>query len=398
MKDLPSAAQRFFEYVQIDTQSRADSERSPSSAGQLQLAQTLAGQLRALGAAAVEVTAEGVVLATIPGVGRTVGFLAHLDTSPQAPGGPVKPLLHHYHGGVIALPYGQIDHPLLRQAMDCRIITSDGSTLLGADDKAGIAAIMTAAAQLLAEPAARHAQVRIAFTPDEELGRGTQSLDLESFGAQVAYTVDGGPLGQLEWENFYARNLRITIEGKSIHPGDAFGKLVNAVRLAGVFCSSLPAAALPETTCDRAGFIHVDGIRGDVEEAVLEVIVRDFTRQGLDSKCQAVQNLLAGIIAEPGSYRIEQTGGYLNMKEVISAQPQVLALARQAMESVGVEPKESPIRGGTDGAKLAEAGLACPNLFTGGVNFHSRTEWLVVEWLEKAAAVVAELARLWGKQ
>ncbi len=294
------------------------------------------------------------------------------------------------------MPSGEVDHPLLAEAVGCTVITSDGSTLLGADDKAGIAAIMDAAQRLLAEPE-EHATVRIAFTPDEELGRGTDHLDVAKFGVSAAYTVDGGALGELEWENFYAQNLRIVIQGKSSHTGDAKGRMVNAVRLAGNFASSLPAVALPETTAGREGFIHVDSIRGSVEEAELEVLLRDFSSQGLAQKRSLVENLLAGIVPEPGSYRVEETGGYLNMKEAVAKNPQVVELARQAMKRVGVVPWEKPIRGGTDGAMLAKAGLPCPNLFTGGVDPHSRSEWLVAQWLQRAADVVVTIARLWGE-
>lgn len=398
MENLPDVAQRFLRYVQLNTQADPRSQRSPSSTGQWDLAQVLAEELRAMGAVAVEVTQHGIVLATIAGGGPTVGFLAHLDTSPQAPGEQVKPMVHYYQGGKIDLPYGEVDHPLLAQALGCNVITTDGSTLLGADDKAGIAAIMDAAQRLLAEPEKLHATVRIAFTPDEELGRGTEHLDLGQFDVDAAYTVDGGFLGELEWENFYAQNLRIVIQGKSSHPGEARGRMVNAVRLAGVFIGSLPATALPETTDGMAGFIHLDNIRGDVEEAELEIILRDFSRQGLAQKRTWVEKLLAGIVGAEGSYRIEETGGYINMKEAVAKNPQVVELAKRAMENVGVRPLEKPIRGGTDGAKLAEAGLACPNLFTGGIDPHSRTEWLAVEWLQKSADVVVELARLWGSR
>ena len=395
MKNLPRVVERFLRYTQINTQ--ADPlKASPSSKGQWELAQVLVEELKEMGAEDIELTSRGVVLATIPGRGPAVGFLAHLDTSPEAPGGPVKPLLHEYQGGKIVLPSGEVDHPLLAEAVGCTVITSDGSTLLGADDKAGIAAIMDAAQRLLAEPE-DHATVRIAFTPDEELGRGTDHLDLARFAVSAAYTVDGGALGELEWENFYAQNFRIVIQGRSSHTGDAKGRMVNAVRLAGNFASSLPAVSLPETTADREGFIHVNSIRGSVEEAELEVLLRDFTCQGLARKRSLVENLLAAIVPEPGSYRVEETGGYLNMKEVVMKNPKVVELARQAMKIVGVEPWEKPIRGGTDGAMLAKAGLPCPNLFTGGVDPHSRSEWLVAQWLEKAADVVVTLARLWSE-
>jgi tripeptide aminopeptidase len=395
MEKLPSVAQRFLKYVQVNTQADPASQSCPSSQGQCELAEILAQELRQMGAEDVEIQ-HGIVLATIQGTAPTIGFLAHLDTSPQAPGGPVKPIIHNYQGGHLVLPAGKIDHPLLERAVGCRIITSDGNTLLGADDKAGIAAIMDAASRLLSEPPHSHARVRIAFTPDEEIGRGTEHLDFDKFGVSAAYTVDGGPPGELECENFYAQNLRIVIQGRSSHPGSAFGRMVNALRLAGVFISSLPATALPETTKDRQGFIHVDSIKADVEEAVMEVILRDFSPQGLAQKRTAVENLLSGIVGPSGSWQVEETGGYLNMKEAVAKNPKVLELAGQAMEKVGVSPEELPIRGGTDGAKLAEAGLACPNLFTGGVDPHSRGEWLAVEWLQSSSSVLVELARLWG--
>ncbi len=399
--------ERFLRYVAIDTRSDPASGARPSTAGQTVLLGVLADELRAMGAADVALDGGGSYLtATIPaspgcGDEPVMGFLAHVDTSPDAPGDAVRPRLTERDGDTI--------------------ITSDGSTLLGADDKAGVAEIMTAAEILLSgasgaqldPPSAfrpRHGRVRIAFTTDEEIGRGADGFDVAAFGADFAYTVDGGEEGELEWENFNAAEAVVTIRGRSAHPGDARGKMLNALRVAGEFDAALPPDERPETTSGREGFFHLTRLDGDVSHAVMEYIVRDHDR----SRFEARKRLLAEIASRLG----EKYGGvgtptadfgyaelgaslvevalrdqYYNMREVMERHPEVVERARRAMRAAGVTPIERPIRGGTDGARLSHMGLPCPNIFTGGRDFHSLSESVSLAAMERAVRVIIEIAR-----
>lgn len=398
---------KFLRYVQVETTSAEHPEAIPSTPGQWELARMLAAELKTMGLEDVEVDEHAIVTATLPARGAeeapVIGFLAHMDTSPAAPGKDVKPIIHRaYAGGPIHLPAGPVlreeEQPLLREVIGHDLITSSGDTLLGADDKAGIAVIMEALARLLSDPSRGHGPIRVAFTPDEENGSGIDCFNVARFGAVAAYTLDGGRLGELEWENFNALNLRVIVEGRAAHTGTARGNMINSLHLAARLISAIPATARPETTLGREGFIHVDRIEGSVERVAMTWLLRDFTTDGLQAKRRWLDQEAEAIrLAFPGCrVSIEELGGYRNMREALEAFPEVVERARQAYREVGVEPIEHPIRGGTDGARLSQMGLPTPNLFTGGVNFHSRTEWVSVQWMEKAVEVVLALARRWA--
>ena len=335
-----------------------------------------------------------------------IGLIAHVDTTPETPGAGVVPIVHEdYAGGPIVLPGdpSQVIDPAEETALAARvghdIVTSDGTTLLGADDKAGVAEIMAAVAYLrdTTEP---RATVRVAFTVDEEVGRGTEHFDIEAFGAEVAYTLDGSGVGELEIETFSARQVRVTIRGRGAHPGTAKGKLVNAVKLAADFVASLPQDSLsPETTEGREGFVHPSRVTASVEDAVVVLIVRDHDDALLDQHTELVRSLAAAIEErEPRArVRVEVQETYRNMRAVIDQHPRVVAAAEEAIRRAGLEPVRSLIRGGTDGARLSEMGLPTPNIFTGGQNYHSLREWASVQDMAAAAATVVELVRVWGE-
>jgi len=402
---------KFLRYVRIDTESDPAGGSVPTTPGQWDLSRLLAAEATSLGLHDVQCDEHGIVTATVPGnlpAGRTcptVAFLAHIDTSPAVTGHGVQPIVHRtYAGGPIALPGGPIldpaDHPALADVTGHDLVTSDGTTLLGADDKAGVAEIMAATAHLLAHPEIAHGPVRLGFTTDEETGRGIEYLDPQAFGADAAYTLDGGGLGDISWENFNAENLRVTVVGRSAHTGSARGHMCNAVGLAATLVAVVPAGLRPETTTGREGFIHFDQCAGNVERVTLVVLLRDFDAGGLEAKrrwllaqCEALR------LAHPGCrVDIERTGGYRNMREAVERRPEVGRLALLAMRRAQVTPRPAVIRGGTDGARLSERGLPTPNLFAGGMDFHSRTEWISVQWMEKAVAVVVELVGLWAAE
>ncbi len=372
--------ERFLRYVAIDTQSDPASEAFPSTPGQLTLLGMLADELRALGAAEVDMDDNGYLTATIPATAGceaapTIGFLAHVDTSPDAPGAGVRPQLHEKGGETI--------------------ITSDGTTLLGADDKAGVAEIVTAAEYLVAHPEVKHGRIRIAFTPDEEIGRGVDRFDVRAFGADFAYTMDGGAEGELEYENFNAAGAVITIRGRSAHPGDASGKMINALRLAAEFDTALPQKERPETTCGYEGFYHLMRLDGTVTEAHLEYIVRDHDRAKFEARKKRLEEIAARLDKKygPGTVSVEITDQYYNMREVLERHPEVVERAKRAMRAAGVTPKIKPIRGGTDGARLSFMGLPCPNIFAGGLDFHSLDESVSLGAMQKAVQVIIEIAR-----
>ena len=400
--------ERFLRYVRIDTQSDEDSTTYPSTAKQLDLSRLLVEELNALGLADVELTEHGYVFATLPGSAGApvIGLIAHVDTTPEAPGTGVHPIVHRdYAGAPIVLPGdpNQVIDPTEETELAVRvghdIVTSDGTTLLGADDKAGVAEIMSAVAYLRGTPEPR-ATVRVAFTVDEEVGRGTDHFDLETFGAEVAYTFDGSGLGELEIETFSARQVRVTIRGRGVHPGSAKGKLVNAVKLAADFVASLPRGELsPETTDGREGFVHPTRVTAGAEDAVIILIVRDHDELLLEQHTQVVRRLAAAIEErEPRArVRVEVHETYRNMRDVIDRHPRVVAAAEEAIRRAGVEPVRSLIRGGTDGARLSAEGLPTPNIFTGGQNYHSVREWASVQDMAAAAATAVELVRVWGE-
>jgi len=398
---------KFLRYVQVDSPS-GEGEGVPTTPEQWDMARLLAEELKTLGLEDVRVDEHAIVTATLPGNrpgALAIGLLAHFDTFPGTPGRGVKPLVHrNYDGGEIRLPAGPVirpeEHPALRRCVGHDIITSDGSTLLGADDKAGVAIIMEIVSRLIRDPELPHGPIRIGFTPDEETGKGIRQFDVAGFGAVAAYTFDGSALGEVECENFNARNLEVTVVGKSAHTGTAKGQMINAVALAAEFCTAIPATMRPETTQGYEGFIHVDAIRGSVEEVTMKILLRDFTDEGLAHKQAIVEGLLAGLEQRyPGARTsLRVTGGYRNMKAGVARDPRVLELALQAVRDAGLEPVVKPIRGGTDGAVLTEMGLPCPNLFTGGMNYHSRTEWASAQWMEKAVEVGLHLVRRWADQ
>ncbi len=400
--------ERFLRYVRVDTQSQEGVSGSPSTAKQLDLSRLLAGELRGLGLGDVELTDQGYVIATLPGTpgAPVIGLIAHVDTTPDAPGSGVAPVIHEdYRGGPIVLPGdpSQVLDPAEESDLAARvghdIVTSDGTTLLGADDKAGVAEIM-AAVGYLRDTTEPRATVRLAFTVDEEIGRGADHLDLAAFGAVAAYTLDGSGVGELEIETFSARQLRVVIRGRGAHPGTAKGKLVNAIKLAASFISSLPHDSLsPETTEGREGFVHPTRVTGSVGEAVVTLIARDHDDAILEQHTELVKSLAAALEAsEPRArVRVEVEETYRNMRTEIERHPRVVEAAEEAIRRAGIEPVRSLIRGGTDGARLTERGLPTPNIFTGGQNYHSLREWASVQDMAAAAATVVELVRVWAE-
>jgi tripeptide aminopeptidase len=401
--------ERFLRYVRIDTQADEDSTTYPSTAKQLDLCRLLVDELHAIGIDDAGMTEHGYVLATLPGAPGTpvIGLIAHVDTTPEAPGAGVVPIVHEDYGGeVIVLPGdpSQVLDPAAEVALAERIghdiVTSDGTTLLGADDKAGVAEIMAAAAYLATHPGPAPATVRIAFTVDEEIGKGAQHFNLKAFGASAAYTFDGSGVGELEVETFSARQMKVTIRGRGAHPGSAKGKLVNSVKLAADFVAALPRDALsPETTEGREGYVHPSRITGSAEEAVVTLIVRDHDDARLDSHTDLVRRLAEQVAEREPRARVavDVTETYRNMRTVIDRHPRVVEAAEEAIRRAGIEPVRSIIRGGTDGAVLSAMGLPTPNIFTGGQNYHSKCEWASLQDMAAAAATVVELVRVWAE-
>lgn len=398
---------KFLRYVQVDSPS-GEGIDVPTTPEQWNMARLLEAELRALGLSEVRVDEHAIVTATLPGNrpgAPAIGLLAHYDTFPGTPGRGVKPLIHrNYDGGEIRLPAGPVlspqEQPALLRCVGHDIITSDGSTLLGADDKAGVAEIMEILCRLIKDPGIPHGPIRVGFTPDEETGKGVLLFDVEAFNAVAAYTFDGSLAGEVEHENFNAQNLKVTITGRSAHTGTARGVMINALQLAAELITAIPATMRPETTQGYEGFIHADEIRGNVEEVTVKMLLRDFTEEGLAHKRAIVESLLQGLEQRyPGARaHVEQTGGYRNMRAGVEKDPRVLGLALQAVRDVGLEPVLKPIRGGTDGGVLTERGLPCPNLFTGGANYHSRTEWASAQWMELAVAAGLRLVELWSQE
>jgi tripeptide aminopeptidase len=399
---------RFLRYVRVDTQSDIDSETYPSTAKQLDLGRMLAEELRAAGLEDVELTERGYVFATLPGShGPTVGLIAHMDTSADESGTDVKPqLVKNYDGSDLVLPgdprkvLRPADNPILAGRVGHDIVTTDGTTLLGADDKAGVAEIMGAVAYLAAHPELEHAPIRVAFTVDEEVGRGVDHFDIEAFGADFAYTLDGSELGRIDDENFSAADVRIRIEGHSVHPGTAKDKLVNAIKLAARIVDRLPRGdRSPETTDGREGFVHPVRISGIVAEAEVRFIVRDFDSRKLEEHVQLLRDLADEVAAEEprAQVTVSVEESYRNMKEFLERDPRVTEAADEASRRAGIEPWREPIRGGTDGTMLSARGLLTPNIFTGGHQYHSVLEWASVQEMAASAATIVELAKLWAE-
>jgi tripeptide aminopeptidase len=400
--------ERFLRYVAIDTEADPSSTTYPSTAKQLDLSRLLVDELREIGVGDAALTEHGYVFATVPGTSSaapTVGLIAHVDTSPAAAGGGVTPIVHTaWAGAPIVLPGdpAQVidpdDMPGLADKLGHDLVTSDGTTLLGADDKAGVAIIVTAARRLLADDEPR-ATARIAFTVDEEVGRGTDHFDLDAFGADFAYTFDGSGLGEVEAETFSAYQLVLTIEGVGVHPGTAKGRLVNALKLVADVIAALPREELsPETTEDREGFIHPERVAGSASRATLWMLARDHDDAKLEKHVALVRRIVAEVVGrEPrASFEIAVEDQYRNMRTALDRRPEIVEAADEAIRRVGVEPVHSIIRGGTDGARLTEKGLPTPNLFTGGQHYHSVREWASVQDMAAAAAACVELVRLWG--
>ena len=410
---MPTVLERFLRYVQYDTQSDESSTSYPSTAQQLALLQALATELRDLGAADVRLGQHGYVTATVPATTRkehvpAIGFIAHVDTSPEMPGAGVKPIVHQrYDGRDLVLPddptvvLRAAEIPALGARAGDDIVTASGTTLLGADNKAGVAEIMTAVEYLLAHPEIPHGTVRVAFTPDEEVGRGTLHFDVAAFGAQYAYTMDGGSRGELEYESFSADAMTVTFIGFNTHPGYAKHQMVNAIKAAASFIDRLPKDTLsPETTEGYDGFVHPYTMQAGVDRTSVRFIIRDFRTAGLAEKEARLEALAREAAAQwPGcrvETRVEEQ--YRNMREVLDRHPQAIEHAREAIRRAGVEIRERPIRGGTDGSKLSFMGLPTPNIFAGEHNFHSRLEWVSVQDMEKAVEVIVELAKVWEEK
>lgn len=400
---------RFLQYVKFDTQSDELTNLTPSTPGQMIFARHLKDELQALGLKDITLDENGYLMATLPGniEGKTVptvGFIAHLDTSPDMSGRHVSPrIIQHYDGGDIVLndatgiTLSPADFPELLHYVGQDLIVTDGNTLLGADDKAGIAEIVSAMDYLIKHPEIKHGPVRIAFNPDEEIGRGAHKFDVPAFGADFAYTMDGGEIGELEYENFNAAVARVTFKGRNVHPGYAKHKMVNSMRIANQFIIMLPRWETPEHTEGYEGFYHLVGMEGSVENTVLTYIIRDHDRDRFERRKKELEHLVRKINQEfPGCCTIEINDQYYNMREKIEKVMYIIDIAREAMLAVGVTPKVQPIRGGTDGAQLSFKGLPCPNIFAGGLNFHGRYEFVPIPSMEKAMQVIVEIARRVG--
>ena len=400
---------RFLKYVAFDTQSDENSESFPSTEKQRVLLEYLADEMRSLGLSEVEVDQYGYVMGTLPasegyGESPVIGFIAHVDTSPDMSGANVRPqTIECYDGGDIRLNDQLVmrvaDFPELLFFKGHTLIHTDGTTLLGADDKAGVAEIMTAAEYLLAHPEIKHGKIRIGFTPDEEIGRGVDYFDVARFGAQFAYTVDGGMEGDLEYENFNAASAKIRIQGKNIHPGYAKGKMINAMQVATELNQMMPAAERPETTEGYEGFFHLTAMNGGVEEGSVAYIIRDHDRQSFEARKAYVARVADYLNAKYGAGTVTLTlrDQYYNMREQVEPHPEVIDRALEAMRRAGVKPIVRPIRGGTDGSRLSYMGLPCPNLFTGGMNFHGKYEYCSLDTMKRAVETLVNLAALWAK-
>lgn len=403
-----TGADRFLKYVTYDTQSDEESTSFPSSAKQLVLLKDLAAELQKLGLTDAVLDENSYVMATLPSNTDkkvpVIGFIAHVDTSPAVSGANVKPMLHNnYKGGDIPLPKdGQIiraeDNPDLKNMIGYDIITSDGSTLLGADNKTGIAEIIDAVNYFLSHPEVKHGPIKIAFTPDEEVGRGTEKFDVKKFGADFAYTVDGQTRGEVETETFSADSMEITFKGKNIHPGYAKGKMINSLRVGANFLEALPKDTLsPETTEGREGYVHCYSVNGAEEQTTLKFIIRDFEENKLKEFEKFLEKLADDTIKKfPGAKVTTQVNEqYRNMRQILDKYPQVRENAFEAMEKLGMKPILSPIRGGTDGSRLSYMGLPTPNIFAGEHSFHSKVEWVSIQDMEMAVRLIVTIAQVW---
>ena len=397
---------RFLHYVSFDTQSDELTNMTPSTPGQMIFAKALEKELQRMGLSEITLDENGYLMATLPANTDkelpTVGFIAHLDTSPDMSGRNVSPrIVKNYDGGEIVLCAEEnvvlrpAEFPEMLHYVGQDLIVTDGKTLLGADDKAGIAEIITAMEYLLAHPEIKHGKIRIAFNPDEEIGLGAHKFDVEAFGADWAYTLDGGEIGELEYENFNAAVAHVTFRGRNVHPGYAKHKMINSIRIANQFAIMLPRWETPEHTERYEGFYHLVSFEGNVEKSVLTYIIRDHDRDRFERRKKELEHLTRKINNEfPGCAEIEIKDQYYNMREKVEPVMHIIDLVSLAMKNVGIVPKVKPIRGGTDGAQLSFKGLPCPNIFAGGLNFHGRYEFVPIQSMEKASALVVEIARL----
>ncbi len=398
---------RFLQYVKFDTQSDELTNMTPSTPGQMIFARHLKDELEAIGLTEITLDDNGYLMATLPATpgyegAPTIGFIAHLDTSPDMSGRHVSPrIVENYDGGDIVLNQtdgivlSPSEFPELTDYVGQNLIVTDGTTLLGADDKAGVAEIMSAVAYLKEHPEIAHGKIRVAFNPDEEIGQGVHKFDIGLFGADWAYTMDGGAVGELEFENFNAAVARVTFTGRNVHPCYAKHKMINSMRIANQFVIMLPRWETPEHTEDYEGFYHLVSMEGTVEKTVLTYIVRDHDRDRFERRKKELEHLVRKINHEfPGCCSIDIKDQYYNMREQIEPVMYIIDIAEQAMREIGVEPKVQPIRGGTDGAQLSFKGLPCPNIFAGGLNFHGRYEFVPIPSMEKAEAVIVEIAKI----
>ncbi|PYE44260.1 peptidase T [Paenibacillus barcinonensis] len=409
MKDI--LIQRPSTYVQMDTQSDENSDTCPSTPGQLDLGRLLVEECISIGLQEVTMDENGYVMATLPANTDqevpVIGFLAHLDTATDFTGKNVKPqVIENYNGEDIVLNreldviLSTKDFPELREYKGHTLMTTDGTTLLGADNKAGIAEIMTAMAYLIEHPELKHGKIRVAFTPDEEIGRGPHKFDVAAFGAKYAYTVDGGPLGELEYESFNAAAAKITVRGTNVHPGTAKGKMVNSLKIAMELNGRLPIEEAPESTDGYDGFYHLLAMEGEVELTKMQYIIRDFDREKFEARKANLLDIVAELKAKYGekSVTVELHDQYYNMREKIEPVRQIVDIAHEAMTRLNIEPIIRPIRGGTDGSQLSYMGMPTPNIFTGGENYHGKFEYVSVDNMVKATQVIVEIAQLFEQQ
>lgn len=398
---------RFISYITIDTQSDSSSPTTPSTEKQWVLANKLTEELKAIGMQDVSIDDNAYIMATLPSNSDkknipVIGFISHFDTSPDFSGTNIKPqLIENYDGkdiilnkekNIILSPNYFED---LLQYKGQTLITTDGNTLLGADDKAGITEIVTAMEYLIKHPEIKHGTIKVGFTPDEEIGRGAHKFDVKKFGADWAYTMDGSQIGELEYENFNAASCTITISGKSVHPGYAKGKMVNAISIANEFMSVLPQNEVPQKTSDREGFFHIHHISGEIETATIELIIRDHDLQKFEERKSLIHEIKDSLIQIHGEcISAEIKDQYYNMKEKVEPVFHIIEIAKEAMETLGIKPLIKPIRGGTDGSQLSFMGLPCPNIFAGGHNFHGKYEYVPVESMESAVKVIVKICEL----
>jgi tripeptide aminopeptidase len=408
--NMKNLVDRFIRYAKVDTESDPNSESYPSTQKQFDLLKMLEQELNELGLAEIELDNNGYLTALLPATSGsekvpTVAFIAHVDTTCESPGKDVNPTLHeNYQGGDIKLANGDViavkENPNLERVIGDTVITTDGTTLLGADDKAGIAEIMTLLEELVNNPSIAHGPVKVAFTPDEEIGKGTLHFDVKKFAADYAYTVDGTDLGEVENETFTAYGADIKVTGINIHPGQAKDKMVNAIRVLSSIVDQLPKEMAPETTEKKQGFIHPLSFQGDVTECSLKMILRDFDLEGIHKEIKILEGICSKTEkAYPGAkIELNHKEQYKNMRYAIEKDPKVVDYALEAVKRAGVEPKLGFIRGGTDGAQLSFKGLLTPNIFAGGQNIHSKKEWVSVGWMEKSTQTLLELVKIWQEK